>query len=256
MRALPVLTMACLTVLALGTPPSSRATAPAQPELLLTTEELPPFNMQTGTGVGGISADKVIEIMRRAGLSYKIEMMPWARALHTAEATANSCAFSTTRIPERENRFKWIGPLTSNNWVLFGLAERKFYLKSIEDARSMRIGTYLSDVRDTYLRSRDFNVDSATTDTVNPQKLMMGRIDLWAAGYFQGRLLIEKSHLADKIVPVLVFNRADLFLACNLSLPDASIQAMQTALDQITRDGTSATIEHRYADWAASAAAH
>ncbi|MBV8634495.1 MAG: ABC transporter substrate-binding protein [Burkholderiaceae bacterium] len=218
-------------------------------EYLFTTEESPPYNMMAGDKMAGIATDKVVEMMKRAKLPYRIEMLPWARAYQLALEQSQTCVFSTTRTQEREPRFKWVGPLAYNSWMLYGLAERKFHLKTLEDARSLRIGTYNADVRDTYLRDRKFTVDTAIADAVNPRKLLMQRIDLWASGPFEARSQIEANHWTDKIVPVLTFNRVELYLACNPEVSGEDIDRMNVTLQGMDNDGTSTAIERRYEKW-------
>jgi polar amino acid transport system substrate-binding protein len=157
--------------------------------------------------------------------------------------------FSTTRTPEREALFKWVGPTDKGEWVLLARADRQLTLTSLEQARELRIGTYFGDVRDTYLRARGFKVDPAQNDVVNPKKLMLNRIDLWAAGFRQGSSLLERSGYAGQIVPVLTFNRVEVYLACNPAIDDGVIKKMQAALESMTSDGSARRIDAQYDNW-------
>ncbi|MEN3275031.1 MAG: polar amino acid transport system substrate-binding protein [Massilia sp.] len=105
-------------------------------------------------------------------------------------------------------------------------ADRRIVLHTLEDARPYRIGTYHGDARDGYLRSRGFRVDSAQNDLTNPRKLLLGRIDLWAAALRAGSPVLQQNGWDGRIVPVLVFNRLDVFLACNRAVPDAAVHAL------------------------------
>jgi polar amino acid transport system substrate-binding protein len=53
---------------------------------------------------------------------------------------------------------------------------------------------------------------------------------------------------ADKIVPVLVFNRIRVYLACNRAVPDELTARMSSALLSMEQDGTMERILHRYDD--------
>jgi polar amino acid transport system substrate-binding protein len=205
--------------------------------------------MLEGKRVAGIGADTVREIMVRAHIEHTIELLPWKRAYTAALERRDTCVFSTTRTPEREALFKWIGPIGEADWVLMGRADRKLHLETLEDARPYRIGTYNGDARDQYLRSRGFNVDPAPNDMLNLRKLMANRIDLWAASIRRGSVALERMGYADKVVPVLVFNRIRVYLACNHAVPDALTARMTAALDAMERDGTVQRILHRYDDY-------
>jgi polar amino acid transport system substrate-binding protein len=197
----------------------------------------------------GIGTDKVREIMARTAMAYQIELLPWKRAYDSALQVDNTCVYSTTRTAERERLFKWVGPVAISEWVMFGRADRKFDLKSLEDVRALRIGTYNGDVRDSYLRSRGFEVDTATDDVNNPKKLLADRIDLWASGKFEGRAVLKQNGWEAKVVPVLAFNKADLYLACNRSIPDEVIERLNAALAAMGRDGTTKVLERKYEGW-------
>ncbi|MDK2124685.1 substrate-binding periplasmic protein [Parachitinimonas caeni] len=212
----------------------------------LNTEDSPPFNMLVDGKIVGIAADKVRLMMEKTGIRYQIDLLPWRRAYEMALTQKLTCVFATTRTKEREPLFKWIGPLASTDWVLYGKAERKISLRSLEDARAYVIGTYNGDIRDNYFRSKGYRVDTAPDDNLNPGKLMAGRIDLWASGRYEGAQLLARRGLAGDIMPLLSFNHADLYLACNLEAPDSLIRQMENALNTLIQDGTSARIDRLY----------
>jgi polar amino acid transport system substrate-binding protein len=220
--------------------------AQSEPRLYLTTELAPPYSVREGERVIGIGADTVREIMGRANIAHTIELLPWKRAYTAALERSDACVFSTTRTPEREPLFKWIGPIGEADWVLMGRADRKLHLNSLEDARNYRIGTYNGDARDQYLRARGFKVDPAPNDLLNLRKLMADRIDLWAASIRRGGVTLAHMGYADKIVPVFVFNRTRVYLACNRGVSDAMTARMETAYDAMARDGSLERILHRY----------
>src|SRR5437764_178520 len=92
-------------------------------------------------------------------------------------------------------------------------------------------------------------VDPAPNDVTNPRKLMLGRIDLWAASTRRSDSTLARLGYAGKIVPVLVFNRVHMYLACNRAVPDALVTRMNGALEAMERDGTARAIQHRYDGW-------
>jgi polar amino acid transport system substrate-binding protein len=226
-----------------------------QLRLHVMTESSPPTSMRDGNKVVGSGTDKVREVMRRTGTAYSLELLPWRRAYTLVQQEPHACVFSTTRTPERELQFKWVGPTDEGEWVLLGRADRKYQLRTLEDARNLRIGTYNGDARDDYLRARGFNVDAAQNDAVNPRKLLMNRIDLWAAGFTRDRNLLKRNGWEHKIVPVLSFNRVQVYLACNTAVPTELIARMNAALEAMTRDGTMRRIDRKYENWAEPATA-
>lgn len=236
-----------LAVLLLAAATLAGASEPWRLHLL--TESSPPTSMRAGNEVTGSGTEKVGEIMARTGTGFTLELLPWRRAYTFTLQRADTCLFSTSRTPEREHLFKWVGPTDEAEWVLLGRADRNFQLHTLEDARQLRIGTYNGDARDEYLRARGFWVDPAPVDMMNPRKLMLDRIDLWAASLKRGTTLLKHNSWGDNIVPVLSFKRVGVYLACNRAVPDQLIDKMNAALTAMGRDGTMQRIDRKYEKW-------
>lgn len=226
------------------------AQAQADPALVITAEHSPPASMKVGGQVVGREGEKIREMLTRAGYAYTIDVLPWKRAYTMAQRNRYTCVYSTSRTPEREAQFKWIGPTDEADWVLMGRAGRHYAVQTLDDARALRIGTYHGDARDEFLRARGFDVDGAPDDAANPKKLMLGRIDLWAVGVRNNDFsALAQFSAPERIVPVLVFHRVKVYLACNPSVPDAMVERLNGALDAMRKDGTFARLEKKYALW-------
>jgi len=226
------------------------APALAAPSLMITAEHSPPASMKVDGQVVGREGEKIREMLARAGYAYKIDVLPWKRAFTMAQRDPYTCVYSTSRTPERELQFKWIGPTDEAEWVLMGRADRKYNLHSLDDARKLRIGTYNGDARDEFLRARGFEVDGAPNNDANPKKLMLDRIDLWAVGMRNNdRSALAQNVDLEQIVPVLTFHHVKVYLACNPSVPDAMVERMNAALDSMRKDGTFNRLEKKYEQW-------
>jgi polar amino acid transport system substrate-binding protein len=222
------------------------AGASARPRLYLATELSTPSSMQVDGQLTGFATDKVRMIMERAEIDYEIEVLPWKRAYLLAQTQANVCIYSTTRIPEREKLFKWVGPTHENDWTLYARVDRNFRFTKIEDARPFRIGGMLGDVRSELLTTQGYTVDTVHDPLSNPRKLMVNRIDLWVTSTRIGNATIAENGWVGQIVPVLTFKRTEQYLACNLALPDALIAKMNAVLKEMNNEGVSAAIERKY----------
>ncbi|TNE62368.1 MAG: transporter substrate-binding domain-containing protein [Alphaproteobacteria bacterium] len=89
-------------------------------DFIVYTEEYPPYNFATEDGgVAGLSTDRVRQVLDAAGLSYSIQLVPWARAMRNIANDDNAFIFSITRTPGREAGFDWLVPLAPSNYYLF-----------------------------------------------------------------------------------------------------------------------------------------
>jgi polar amino acid transport system substrate-binding protein len=216
--------------------------------LTLTTEEYPPFNMtdaKTGRPAG-IAVDKVVEMIHRANEPFTITSYPWARAYEMALKVDDTCVFSTSRTPERETLFTWIGPLARSDWAIFASVSDARRPKALEDVRPFTIGSYLGAATGEYLKLHGYKVDLSNNEAQNMLKLVNHRIDYWATGELLGKYMIGKAGLTGQIVPLFKFELSELYVACNRGVTAERAEKFNRILKEMDRDGTNAMIERRY----------
>lgn len=218
-------------------------------KLSLYTESYPPFSYEEeGHVVGGLSTEIVRALMDRAGLAFSIELVPWARALQSAERQHDACVFSARRTADRETRFTWIGPLVSDPLALFGKADLTFKLRTLTDARKYRVGSYNGASAIQYLEEAFVHAELAPDDKLNPRKLEAGHIDLWAASERHGRYVANSVGVTD-IRSVLIINhgvQSQMYLAFHREMPPALVDRLNTLLRTMSSGGTLARIDARY----------
>ena len=230
---------AALSCIAMGS-------AIAQP-LNVLTEDYPPFNMQgEGGEIVGLSTEIVKELFKRAGVEYTLTLMPWKRAYEDTLNNPNTALFSTTRTPEREGLFKWVGPLVNNNWVFFGNPASNIKINSLEEAKAYSVGGYNGDAAAEYLMAQGFpKLQLATNDAANAKKLDSGRIDLWATGEYLAPYLAASEKVASP-KPLFTFKETQMSLAFNKAESDALIQKLNNTLAEMEKDGSVAKIKAKY----------
>lgn len=212
--------------------------------MVLLTENFPPYNMAADgknfaqeANIKGIAAEVVRETFKRAGIGYSMTLrFPWERIYKLALENPGYGVFVTARLPEREKRFKWVGPIGPDDWVLLARADSPIQLSSLEAARPYRIGAYKGDAIAVELARQGMNPVTVLSDKDNARKLVDGQLDLWATGDPAGRYLARLEGITG-LKTVLRFNSAELFLALNKDTPDAVVARLQGALDQLRKEG-------------------
>ncbi|MEX6675193.1 ABC transporter substrate-binding protein [Pseudomonas sp. W2Oct36] len=225
----------------------------ADTSFVLLTENFPPYNMATDgknfaqeSNIEGIAVEVVRETFKRAGIGYNLTLrFPWDRIYKLAMENPGYGVFVTARLPEREKLFKWVGPIGPDDWILLARADSPIQLSTLEAARSYRIGAYKGDAIAMELARQGMKPITVLSDKDNARKLVDGQLDLWATGDPAGRYLARQEGITG-LKTVLRFNSAELFLALNKDTPDAVVQRLQRALDQLRKEGVVDSIFAEY----------
>lgn len=225
----------------------------AQPALALKllTEENPPLNYTEGKKLTGMGTEVVQEMARRAKIKLDFQVMAWNTAYEKAQADKETCLYSTARLPNRENAFKWVGPIAVNKWGLFALGGFKPQIKSLNDAKPFRIGGVARDAKTEFLKQWGVtNILEVADDKLNPGKLTLNRkeaqkIDLWITSVASAKQVAERAKVPGVKLVYLV-REEESFLACSPRTAPATLEALAAALGTMKKDGTYAKIIKRY----------
>ncbi|MBU2704804.1 transporter substrate-binding domain-containing protein [Zooshikella marina] len=219
----------------------------------LLTENFPPLNMSAdeknfarGNNVTGITTDIVRLMFKRANIDYRVTLrFPWKRVYDTALKQKNYGVFSTSRTPEREALFQWVGPLAEEYWVLLTKADSPITINSLSDAKPWRVGGYKDDALTKFLTSRGISVLEAHSDKLNVRKLKINKIDIWATGSLSGPYLAKQEGLVG-LKQVFSFNKNDLYLALNKDTNPEVVKKLNEALSKMRQDGSIEKIYRQY----------
>lgn len=223
--------------------------------LRLTTEHYPPYNIDltlsgdeargAWNNIGGMSTEIVAELMRRANYSYTIDMLSWKRAYGAAQKDAFTGVFSTTRTEQREELFKWVGPVAENNYVLLALKSRNLSFDKLGDAAGYRIGAYKGSAAADFAIRGGLNPDLVRSDHLNPAKLNRDRIDAWITGEAYGFYLAKQNGVTGLSV-AHTYQKRFLYIAFNKETPDEIIDNLNMILKQMKAEGFVEAAYQRY----------
>jgi polar amino acid transport system substrate-binding protein len=231
-----ILACACLAAVAVQAAP-----------LEVLTEDSPPFSMRDSDGlVSGLSTDIVQALFKRAGVDYHIRLLPWKQAYNHTRNNANTALYSTTRTPERELLFKWVGPLVTNHWALFAKSDSSLTIADLNAAKPYRVGGYEGDALARYLWTQGFTqLMLVHSDSENLKRLESGGIQLWASGEYLAPYLARREQAAAPKM-LLSFRDIQLSLAFNKSTPDALIEKLNHTLEAMREEGVIDALGAKY----------
>lgn len=214
--------------------------ADAQPRIDLVTEVFPPFSFHAGDGKGsGFSYELVESICRITGDCNPIAILPWSRAVKMATDKPNTALFSMYRKPEREGKFRWVGPLAHANVVFLARKDRGLKIASLEDAKKLpKIGVQANSTHHMVLAANGFanleltSANDEISGNTNLSKLLAGRFDAWIATEQSARAKAKLLGIPnDRLETVYVISRDALYIAFNLGTSQTTVSKWQNALD-------------------------
>ena len=103
-------------------------------ELSILGEESPPGEYLDADGnPAGVTIDLVRDLMRRQGITATIRILPWKRAYHMGLTNKNIVLLETTRTKEREDLFKWVGPILVVKRIIYAMADYRGVIENLSD---------------------------------------------------------------------------------------------------------------------------
>lgn len=217
------------------------------------TEQYPPFNYIENGKVTGLSVEIIDAIFKKTGANKSVDdinLYPWARGYNDVLNKSGTSLFVITKTEEREPLFKWIGPIADTRIVLIAKKNRYIKICSYDDLSKYKIGVIREDVGYQLLKGYGVpdNVFNITSETLsNILMLENDRIDMIA--YEETVIFRELENAGidpSCFTSVYTLTEAELYYAFNKKTDDAVIRQIQTAFDELVKDGICDTIKSKY----------
>jgi len=223
----------------------SHALRAAEPDLVVYTESYPPYNYMGDDGsVAGSATEKVRQILDAAGLTYRLRLMPWPRALLFARTEENALIFSMTRTPGREAQYDWLVPIADADFRVFKHAGdgRAITLEAIRGGHFS--GACVSgDLTCDLLRHIGLPENRLTLVTNNTtgdfRMVAAGRADIYISEASVNRRLRRQEGFAqDLTVPVMrLQGKYGFYLVAGLHVPSEIRQRVRASYEWLLREG-------------------
>ena len=206
--------------------------------LTVITDEWPPYNFQQKGKIVGISTELVEATLQDAGYEYEIKSLPWKRALVTTQKTPLTMMFTTARTSEREDLFKWVGPIHKGSVYLYKLKENsKLLIGSFEDIKRHRVAVLRGGAVESFLKNNGINEKSyipvSYSENLIPM-LFAGRVDLIPGDELDLLYQLSKAgYKSADIEKAMLLYQKDYYIALNKEMPDEIVDRLQDSLNNI-----------------------
>ncbi|WP_165403580.1 MULTISPECIES: ABC transporter substrate-binding protein [unclassified Duganella] len=225
------------------------ALAPAREPLRIIASGIPPLSFTRDGAITGYCVELIRELQRRVGDTTHIELMPWARAYRMGMDGANVVLLCPKRTPEREPRFKWVGPVLESESMFYALRRSRIHLSSLNEARALEGILVPRDFYSyQYLRDAGFtNLEPVNSSQTMLAMLLAGRRPVMVLDREQLPALLEQAGAdADQVEPVLKLMSIQSYFTFALDAPDSQVAQWQQALDRMKRDGALARLQRQW----------
>jgi polar amino acid transport system substrate-binding protein len=227
--------------------------APAQ-TLHFVTEPFQPFNYDKDGKAAGAMVEVVQSTCVKIGVTCKIEVMPWRRALLLSQEGDADGVFSVLRLPEREEKFHITIPIIESAYVLFALTASNFVYRDPSDLAGHTIGVYGPSGTSITLNALMTGVRNAKviveTDNTDALRLLSG------GGYGENGLVminrdvanyIEKKTGIENLREVVEIKKIQYCIAFSKKVVNEKMfLRFEDALKAQMKDGTVKTILDKY----------
>ncbi len=216
------------------------------------TEEYPPYNYLENGELKGISIDLLLAASTSVGSPIEkseIRLQPWPRGYRSIQANNDTVLFAMARTPQRENKFKWAGPIGDTRIVVLAKKSARVKITTGQDLAKYSIGVISDDVGHQLVVKAgavDENIERITTAVALAKMLDFGRIDLWAyeenvAMWTMAKVGINK----EQFEVVYVLKNLSMYYAFNVNTDDKYINKLQRGLDQLKRTDGNKINQHQ-----------
>jgi len=207
----------------------------------LVTEEYPPVTFMKNGRPSGFVTDMVREIAARQGIPDNIRLTSWKNAYRMALLHPKVLLFSAERTPEREDLFRWVGPVGRNSAILYAKQGSGIRINSLEEAKKVAaIATTTNWFTEQHLKREGFkNLFSSPDPRSNVRQLINGEVQLSVfTDITIPEIVSQAGYNMQDLEPVFTVGQTYFYIAISKDTPAGVVQAWQSTLDRLKQDGT------------------
>lgn len=214
-------------------------------ELTVVTEDWPPYNYMTESGVAGIATDIVKATLAKAEISIQnntIELLPWARAYRQSLDKKNVLIYTILRTPEREELFYWIGPIVpSQPFHFYKHRDSLCRVEHLEDAKKYQIGVLRNSIDEQFLSSHHFpekSINPIYSQNLNMKKLLKDHLDLIIDSDETLRMRCDSMNLDyNEFEQLIVAFEKEYYMALSRHTSTATVTRINQAFNELAQSG-------------------
>ncbi|WP_415898206.1 substrate-binding periplasmic protein [Neptuniibacter sp. QD72_48] len=176
--------------------------------------------------------------------------VPFLRGVDLVKQGPNYAIFNISRNEDRENKFKWVGPLQSDSVQFFKNTRYTKQLTSyLEFTEEVRVCVLRGSRHERILKA-ETPVLILVANSYNScfRLLAEGRVDYTPVSLHEVSNVFKTSGVSEKIIkktPIVLY-QSEGYIAFSRQTPDEEIAAWQSVLDRLKKDGEYDRLANQY----------
>lgn len=172
----------------------------SQTILIFNTQEFEPFIYSQNNHPVGPGAEILELVCKNSGISYKLNIYPWTRAMAEVEEGKANGLFFLAKSKEREAWLDFSTPIIATEYGFFVLNEDKTkYSSDFQEMTNKTIGVYgpsnTSTSLESFAKTVSIKIDKSVDDEAAFKKLSAGRFEAVYSNKDVGLAIIKKLNL-------------------------------------------------------------
>lgn len=182
------------------------------------------------------------ELARRDPV-FVVQQKPWRRVMEELAANQPMVAMPLLRLPEREAKFSWAGPIVRTDYVYLSLTAP---VSSDQVASGQSIGVLRGSGLEAALRARHLPHIIPQEGRSLPLLLQAGKIDLWYSARHEAQWVWDQLALSPPLHIGAPVAQDDLWVVATPTVPPAVRDRLHTHLRAILADNAANGVNARF----------
>jgi polar amino acid transport system substrate-binding protein len=166
-------------------------------EFIAMTGPLPPYSINKGLHLKGISVDTLVMIMSLSGFPMEtddVKLMLWSHAFKKTQAGPKRIMLNVPKSVRYEKTFKWVGPIHVSKYVLIGRKGKKVSLSSPTSLDAFKIATIRRSAPEKVLLKEGVSKSAIVSSSMHVSALRQlnnKQVDFFAYGNYSAAYLMK-----------------------------------------------------------------
>jgi polar amino acid transport system substrate-binding protein len=180
----------------------------------------------------------------RAAVDYRLDFVPFQRALYLAQGNPDSCILLVERRQDKESTYAWVGPLMISRVSLYALPDNPPRLSALSQLGETPVITHQGSAASEYLQGLGITVEQASREPLGWPMLQRGRAPLWATTPLVLRAVVGAGEPQPvEVLPVLTLME---HMACNPQMDQGVLDSLRNALKELYQQGAVHKLYQQY----------